>query len=348
MAQVNLTIIGLQRLGTSFGLAVQRLKENPDIKHEFIITGSDEDRDILQEAHKKGAIDQEVRDLESAVEKADLVFLASPYGIAADVFSMIGPALKPGAVVMDTSPVKLASIAWADKHFRRNDEGQSLAYLVGTTAMLNPAHLNDPGQDMETAYADLFDGGLFVLSPAPDCPEEAVQLVADLAALMGVKLHFADPAEHDGLIASMEGLPILLQLALFRSLNNSQAWDDLRRFGNTTFALATHRLSSGAPGDLAALVTRNRANILRSLETLIGTLEEVRDLVATGDEEAVEGTFADAMDRYERWQIARRKSDWGDRPPTPQMDARGLLGGLFVPLGMRRPKDRPGGKRPKR
>jgi prephenate dehydrogenase len=348
MAQVNVTIIGLQRLGTSFGLALKRLRENPKITHEFVVIGSDEDRDAMQEARKKGAIDQEMRDLERAVEKADIVFLASPYGIADEVFGVIGPALKPGAVVMDTSPVKLASMAWADKHFRRNDEGQPEVYLVGTTAMLNPAYLNDPGQAMETACADLFDGGMFVLSPAPDCPQEAVQLIADLVALMGVKLHFADPAEHDGLIAAMEGLPILLQLALFRSLSSSQAWDDLRRLGNATFALATRCLASGNPGDLAALVTRNRENTIRALEALIGTLEEVHDLLVKGDEDAVEGAFADAMEHYERWQSARRKNDWGDRPEMPQAQPRGLLGGLFVPLSMRKPKDQDNDKKQRR
>jgi prephenate dehydrogenase len=343
MARVNVTIVGLQRLGASFGLALKRLAKNPDIKHEFIITGSDEEVSFLKAAQKMGAIDHEVRALESAVEKADLVFLAAPYGIAADVFSVIGPALKPGAVVMDASPLKLVSIDWAKKHFRRNDEGQYEAYLVGVTPIVNPAYLHDPRRETEAASADLFDNGQFVVSPAPDCPQEAVQLIAELTDLLKIKAHFVDPAEHDGLIAGMEGLPVLLQFALFRSLSGSKAWGDLQRLGNTDFALATRRLMEGTPEDLSNPLTLNRDNTVRALENLIGTLDELRDLLLSGDDDMVTQAFADAMERYERWQKARRTNNWGDQPSAPAIQTPGLMGSLgnmLLPFGgKKRSKD---------
>ncbi len=343
MARVNVTIIGLQRLGASFGLALKRLAKSTDIKHEFVITGSDEESSVLKTAQKMGAIDQDIRNLESAVEKADLVFLAAPYGITADVFSIIGPALKPGAVVMDTSPLKLVSITWANKHFRRNAEGQYEAYLVGVTPVVNPAYLDDPRRDTEAASADLFDNGQFIISPAPDCPQEAVQLIAELTDLLKIKAHFVDPAEHDGLIAGMESLPILLQFALFRSLSGSKAWGDLQRLGNADFALATHRLVEGTPEDLSAPLTLNRDNTVRALENLIGTLDEIRDLFLAGDDEMVAQAFADAMERYERWQIARRSNNWGDRPSAPRVETPGLMGSLgnmLLPFGgKKRSKD---------
>src|SRR5260221_9991349 len=60
---------------------------------------------------------------------------------------------------------------------------------------------------------------ILVLSPAVNCPPEAIKFVSELAALLGLKLHFTDPAEHDGIIASMESLPLLMQLALFQTAN---------------------------------------------------------------------------------------------------------------------------------
>lgn len=343
MARVNVTIIGLQRLGASFGLALKRLTKNPDVKHEFVVTGSDEESSVLKAAQKVGAIDQEVRDLESAVEKADLVFLAAPYGITADIFSIIGPALKPGAVVMDTSPLKLVSIDWAKKHFRRNEDGQYESYLVGVTPIVNPAYLNDPRRETEAASADLFDNGQFVVSPAPDCPQEAVQLIAELTDLLKIKAHFVDPAEHDGLIAGMEGLPILLQFALFRSLSGSKAWGDLQRLGNADFALATRRLMDGTPEDMSAPLTLNRDNTIRALENLIGILDEIRDLLLAGDDDMVIQAFTDAMERYERWQKARRTNNWGDQPSVPTIRTPGLMGSLgnmLLPFGgKKRSKD---------
>ncbi len=343
MARVNVTIIGLQRLGASFGLALKRLMKMPGNQHEFIITGSDEDHTAMKTARQMGAVDQELRALDAAVEKADLVFIASPYGMTKDVFSVIGPALKPGAVVMDTSPLKLPAIAWAKQYFRRSAEGQYEAYLVGATPVINPAYLNDLGSDTSAARADLFDKGLLVVSPAPDCPQEAVQLIAELADLMELKVHFTDPAEHDGIIAAMESLPLLLQLGFFRSLSGSKAWDDLQRFGNPTFALATYHLGQTAPEDSAALIHRNRENTVRALESLIGTLDELRDVLASGDDITVTEVFTDSIERYERWLKARHTSKWGDQPEAPSLQPGGLMGSLgnmLMPFGgKKRSKD---------
>jgi prephenate dehydrogenase len=339
MARVNLTIIGLQRLGASFGLALKRQMKAPDAQHEFVITGSDEDQAAMDEALKLGAIDKKVRDLASAVEQADLVILASRHGLTEDIFRAIGPSLKPGAVVMDTSPLKLAAIGWAKKHFRRGSSGEYEAYLVGVTPIVNPDYLADPRGETDAAQADLFDKGQLVISPAADCPQEAVQLVADLASLLDLKVHFTDPAEHDGLVAAMENLPALIQLGLFRSLSTSSAWGDLQRLSNPRFALATYLLEQGSPEDFALPIHENRENTIRALETLIGTLDEVRDVLLTGDDLMLQQAFSDAMQRYERWQVARRRNDWGDQPEAPQLPSGNLLGGLLGPFGRKKPKD---------
>jgi prephenate dehydrogenase len=342
MAKVNVTIIGLHRLGASLGLALKRLMKDPGQKHEFVVVGSDETPSVLDAALKLGAIDQKVRDLEAAVEKADLVFVTAPYSLVSDIFSIIGPALKAGAVVIDTSPLKLAAIDQAKKHFRRNKDGEYEAYLVGVTPILNPEHLEGLRGDTESARADLFDNGQIIISPASDAPEEAVQLIADLAGLLNVRAHFVDPAEHDGLVAAMEQVPALLQLAFFRSLNTSKAWGDLQRMGNPRFSLATYLLAQEAPEDLAQPIVRNRDNVVRALETLIGALDEIRDVLVSGDELTLEQAFTDASRRYERWQAARRKNNWGDQVEPPALPSTGLMGSLgsmLNPFGKKKSKD---------
>jgi prephenate dehydrogenase len=270
---------------------------------------------------------------------ADLVLLAAPYGMVGDLLSTIGPSLKPGAVVMDISPLKLPSIKWAKAHFRRNKDGDYEAYLVGVTPILNPQYIDDPRSDTNSASADLFDKGQFVISPAPDCPSEAVQLIAEVAGLLDLNVHFDDPAEHDGLAASMEGLPLLLQLALFRSLYTSKAWSDLQRLGNPEFSLTTHRLAQAKALDHGATVSHNRENSLRALDMFMNTLTEIRDLLTSSDDLIVAEAFDEAMQHYARWQHARRRNDWGDLPEPPAMPSgnlMGSLGSMFVPFGGRK------------
>ncbi|MHB8747937.1 MAG: NAD(P)-binding domain-containing protein [Aggregatilineales bacterium] len=123
MATVNLAILGLGRLGASFGLALKRYAKTPGAKHQFVITGYDETYNVTQAARKAEAIDQEARNAGAAVAKADLVILAARYGLHDALYQAFGPDLKPGAVVLDLSPLKLRAIARAAEYLPRDDQG---------------------------------------------------------------------------------------------------------------------------------------------------------------------------------------------------------------------------------
>jgi prephenate dehydrogenase len=326
MARVNVTLIGLQRIGASLGLALKRHMKTSDAQHEFFITGSDENRDSMRTATSLGAIDHETRDPAEAAEKADVVFVSTRYGITKDIFSIIGPVLKAGAVVVDLSPLKVPSIAWAKQHFRKSSEGNPEAYLVGITPLVNADYLTDTRLTSDAARADMFDQAGLIISPAANCPEEAVQLVADIADVIGLKVHFTDPAEHDTMIAAMETVPLLLNMALFRSVVGSSGWEDLQRFGNLPFALGTYRLFTDKPEDVAALMEHNRSDVIRALESLIASLREVTDLVHTTDAETVGDAFATTSEQYMKWRVARFTNKWKEDLDLPSAPSAGLLG----------------------
>jgi prephenate dehydrogenase len=301
MARVNVTLIGLQRIGASLGLALKRHMKTSDAQHEFLITGSDENRDSMRTATSLGAIDHETRDPAEAAEKADVVFVSTRYGITKDIFSIIGPVLKAGAVVVDLSPLKVPSIAWAKQHFRKSSEGNPEAYLVGITPLVNADYLTDTRLTSDAARADIAD-------------------------VIGLKVHFTDPAEHDTMIAAMETVPLLLNMALFRSVVGSSGWEDLQRFGNLPFALGTYRLFTDKPEDVAALMEHNRSDVIRALESLIASLREVTDLLHTTDAETVGDAFATTSEQYMKWRVARFTNKWKEDFDLPSAPSAGLLG----------------------
>jgi prephenate dehydrogenase len=309
------------------GLALKALNKQPGTQHQFAITGYDGTASLGDQAVKLGAVDRAERALPAAVSKADIVFLDLPFHEVESALSLMGGALKSGAVVMDASLLKQPAIAWAKTHLRQNQAAEPEAYLVGVHLLLNPGQIADYRDTLDAARADLFNGGLMIISPASDCPEEAVQLVADLAGLLGVKQHFADPYEHDGIIAAMEGLPLLLQLALFRSLSRSKSWDDLRWMGNTAFFLGTYQLGQGDPEALGKVLHQSREVLLRRVDDAMETLNELRDVLRAGDEMAISEALDGAMNSYVKWDKARRSNEWLPTPAIPS-PAEG-----FRPLG---------------
>ena len=335
MANVNVTIIGMNRLGTSFGLAIRALNGKPDHKHTFKVTGCDKRAEKVRKAAELGALDAQQLDFEAAVQNADIVLLCAPYSETESVLALIGGALKAGAVVVDNAPLKMPSLAWAERYLLRDSDGDQQAYLVGITPILNPSYLSLPDESPESGRADLFEDGVMIISPAPNCPPDAVQLVSDLSELLGVKVHFTDPAEHDSIAAGMEGLPLLLQLALFKTLHDSPTWNDAQWFGNPSFVLATYRLIESDPEALGALLYRNRQNLTHRLDALMEQLARLREMLQVEDELLIGELFQTAMNDYAEWHAARLRNKFSTEPDVSDAadQARSSLSlfGAFVP-----------------
>ena len=351
MATITIAILGLGRIGASFGLALKRYAKTPGAQHQFVISGYDELPAAAKEALKMEAIDQDARSPGAAVSKADVVILSARYGLHPDLYELTGPLLKAGAVIVDLAPLKQEALKRAQKHLPRDEQGQSLAHMVGATPILNPAVLFeavDPITETSRARADLFDGGALVVTPDADTRSEAVQLVVDLASLIGINIHFVDPAEHDGLITMMETLPLLAGLALFRTAAQDGAWDDRQRFGNTAFALATHGLGQFAPDDAAAFFAGDRAQMLQTLDAYIAALETIREFLVDDDPKLIETAFDRTTARRDEWLNARRKNKWDSKTevkPTEKMNVVSVLGSRFLPRALRPGDNKSNGSR---
>ncbi len=299
MANVAITLIGLDRRTASLGLALKRYAAAPGARHTFTITGYDEDPFAVEAAEKLEAVDQVAKDPALALQNADLVYVAMPYHAVKTIFEVIGPVCKRGA--------------------------------VGASIIANSELIGDPRTTPDAASADLFDNATLALCAAPDCPPEAVALVSDLAALLGMKLRFMDAAEHDGAIAATEMLPLLLQLAVFESIQSSPGWSDLQHLTNAPFALATFRLGLEDPKDVAMLLNLNRDNNIRVLESVIAQAGEIITQLRTDEREILEDTFDHATKAYAMWEQARRGSKAAARN-EPQMVAGPRLFGALPGL----------------
>jgi prephenate dehydrogenase len=343
---VNVAIVGLDRVSTSIGLALKRYQNQPRAEHSFTIIGRDTRTQPMKTAQQIGAIDNFNRALLKATDNADLIVLTPPYGETEETLERLGPKLKPGAVVLDLSPLKQPSIQWANTYFPKDKNNTPLSYLVGITPVVNANHLYDADLSADAATAELFDDADILVTPDAKCPSEAIALTEDIIKLLGGRSHFVDPVEHDGLIAATEGLPALLGTALFQLLKQSEGWMELRRMVNPSFALAIHQLRYQSPTDMHAFFAANRANLARNLETLIGILDQLRDVLVDDqdpDQEKLAIYLSRTKDAWEKWDVKRHSGKWDevqeDMQPLP--GPLGSLGTFFTPT--RRPPDRDDG-----
>lgn len=329
MAELHIAVIGLGRVGTSIGLALQAYNDKPDSSNHFTVVGNDPVGSAERTAEKIGAIAETARTPADAAANKDLVVIASSYSEVRGIFQNIGSSLKPGAVVLDLSPLKLPSMEWAKAHWPAE------AHLVGGTAVINPIYLWDGLDDGEHARADLFEDGSMLLAPSPSAAPDAVELVSQFSNIIGCDVHFLDPAEHDGLAAATEGIPALLGVGFFRALAGGKSWPEIQRLTNPAFGRTTHRLMDTHPDALRDLLLNNRDNTIRQLDNVIASLQSLREVLAENDFDAVEATLVDAENRYGNWLKRRSSGKWDDmlddeKPSMTGSFLSGMLGGFLA------------------
>ncbi len=339
--RVNVAVVGLDRLSTSFALALKRYQESPKAEHTFNIVGRDLRGQAMKEAVKLGALDNFNRKLQNAVSQADVVLVNVPPAQLQELYARLGGTLKSGAVVLDMTPLKRPVMGWADEFFPRDAEGHPLVYVVGITPIVNIQGLYHGDREVRSARADLFQNAEVLIAADAACPAGAIALAEDLVTLVGAQPHFIDPVEHDGLIAATEGLPALTGIALFDMLRQSEGWPELRRMVNPTLALTFQALRDYSADDLVAFFSLGRQDVLRHLEGLLHTLETLRDVLA---EEAEDGEYIKleaylerVAQAWERWEVKRHSGEWEKGATAQSMP--GPFGGLGRFLTLRRPDD---------
>lgn len=331
MADVNVTILGLERLGTSFGLALKRYMTNKEAHHTFTITGSDARGYNSKTAKEAGAIDKVENNPAKAVKGAHIVLMTAPYNQVEELYQIIGYDLMPGAVVLDTSPLKKPSIKWAADTLPHTPE--VAAYMVGLTPVLNPEVLYAIDNEVETARVDLFDNGVFLLAPAADCPAEAVELASEVTRIVGSNPHFVDVYEHDGFAAAMEGLPVVVSVALFNALYRSNGWSDIQRSANPTFGAVMSPLRFQHPDAMWALLHYNRELTAHHLTALIDNLTQLRDgLLTDEDGLGVEALVVEGASQYQEWEGHRLANRWdkGEDDHMPKGGMMSNMGGMLL------------------
>ena len=296
---VQITIVGLGQIGTSVGLA---LADHKDILYRV---GHDREISIAKHAQKLGALDKTMINLPSAVEDADLVLLSLPMDQMRETLSVIALDLKPGAVVMDTGPVKQVMAGWAQEILPEE------RYYVGLTPVINPKYLHNIESGVEAAHKDLFRDGLMAIVAPSGVPSEALKLAVDLTRLLGAEMLFADLLEIDGLMATTHALPQLMAAALLDATVDQPGWLEGRKVAGRSYAEVASTIHHPTSADsLSSSALLNRENVVRVIDSVIASLQTIRNEIDQEQSDALIKRLASARGGYDEWWRQRQTSDW--------------------------------------
>jgi prephenate dehydrogenase len=320
MSKPRITIVGLGLIGGSIGLALRQTG------NDYEVVGHDREQTVAGKARKLGAVSKTEWNLVSACEAADLIIIATPVMAIKDTLTAIAPYLKPGCLITDTASIKRPVMDWVKEILP-----ETVNFVGGDPIISQEASIGgSPPTGIEGARADLFQGGLYCLTPLPETAPQAVELATDLVYLLGARPFFLDAAEHDGLVAGVDHLPFVLSAALLGTTVTSPAWREMRKLAGDAFQGAT-RFSSGDAATYRDACLTNGENIVRWIDVCLARLKELREVIAAQEAEELEKTFEEVMSVRDRWLREKADGRWELAegtlaPPTQQSFLRRLIG----------------------
>jgi prephenate dehydrogenase len=255
-------LVGVGLIGGSLGMVLRRRRLAGEV------VGVVRAAPAIEAARARGAIDRGTTDADAGVRGADLVVLAVPPDLVVSLARRVIPHLRPGALLTDVASVKAEIV-----------RGVEAALPPGGGAVFVGGHpmAGNEGQGLEAAAPDLFEGAVYLLTPTPGTPPDAVRrLVALIRGIGAVPVEMA-PEEHDRRVALVSHLPYLVAAALIGATGDAAPSAGPAFLGATRVA--------GSPVPLWAQICRlNRTQIHRALRAFREELSRLEAALDDGRE----------------------------------------------------------------
>lgn len=286
LAECSVTVVGLGLMGASLCLDLTRRQLCREVRGVALRVDT-----VLQAFHAH-AVDEATNDLHTGVLGADIVILATPVRTIVDTLAEIGPKLWPGTLVMDMGSTKRTIV-------------QAMQELpAGVQPVGGHPMCGKESAGFAAAVEGLYQRAPWVLTPLPRTAPEALELATELARAVGARPLVLDAERHDHMVAAISHLPFLVASALVAAVaDTAESEPALWRLAAGGFRDTSRVAASNTAMFLDILMT-NRSEVLAQLDAMGRHLDELRDLLARGDEAALCDKLARSQLLRSRWKQA--------------------------------------------
>ena len=288
MTKLNLSVLGLNRVGISIGMALA--KNSQDIH----TVGFDQEKKIKAQVEKRKIFSATTNSLKDAVQSADVVVISLPLDEVQVTFKDIATLLINEAMIVYCGwlPGKVAK--WAQEILPGN------VFFTALTPAFNPKYIKQNQSDEPSA--DLFDHSLMFVSHLPIIPPAVVETATALTKLLGATPYFSDLLEVDGFQTLTHILPSIAAAAVMLEVENEPGWEDARKLAGENFAYSTlpldHLMESY---DLGQSLLLNGENSLRIIGNLQAALAQLGTLISEGKSEELKTILENMIASRNSW-----------------------------------------------
>lgn len=272
----TILIVGLGLIGGSIAKALKRACPQQRI------LATDENAESLHLAFQEKIVD-EVGSLAHCCPLADIVIVALPPRISAEILIEIESAIRPVTVVTDVASVKSHIVE------RVNTLG------LNFRKQFVPGHpiAGSEQSGYKVSRADLFNQRNVILTPQLQTNARAIAMVNALWRETGANVLGMSLLNHDRVLAATSHLPHLLAFAIVDVLVNQKQSEDIFRFAAGGFADFS-RLASSDPRMWSDIFIANAVATEAVLDDYIENLQQLKKAIHTNDHQFLMRKFQSA------------------------------------------------------
>jgi cyclohexadieny/prephenate dehydrogenase len=221
-----------------------------------------------------------------AARDADLVILCLPIGVCGKLAQVIGPALKPGAIVTDVGSVKGAIVRDCGPHIPKGVHFIPGHPIAGTEQ-----------SGPRSGFSSLFHGRWCILTPPENCDVAALEKLTQFWQALGSNVDVMTADHHDLVLAITSHLPHLIAYntvataADLETVTNSE----VVKYSASGFRDFT-RIAASDPTMWRDIFLNNKEAVLEMLGRFSEELAVLQRAVRWGDGETLFNLFTRARE----------------------------------------------------
>ncbi len=323
------TIIGLNQIGVSLGMALAHMKD------KIICVGHDRETKVANRIERLKIFYQIVYNLRGAVEKADAVFICVPFDEVRETFEAIKDLLKPGAIIVDMSILKKPAGEWAEELLPEENP------YIGIYPTINPEYETLPKLEPESARPDLFKGRILFLASGGKTSQEALQFGVELSEDLDCKWIFIDREEFDGSLMAFEFIGQILSAAMLGMIRNQPGNQEGQKIAGGTFTALGSVINNIDDRELLGKSWGvNRELLNQYLDMIMAEIIRIKELLDPERAKELEGYLQQSRQFFMDWEGHHQVGKWdkfSDKPVTSP----GKVLGRLVEFGMFKDKNKP-------
>lgn len=270
----RMAIAGVGLIGGSLAQAVKERK----VVGEVVGVGRNEER--LKRAREAGIIDSYTARIDDSLGTVDLMVIATPVCMIADLVEKMIPFLQEGTVITDVGSVK--------KEIVEQVEGfmPDTLHFVGGHPIAGTEN-----SGFEHSFSTLFENRKCILTPVESTNQQALKQVEELWSRVGSVVICLNCDEHDEILAAVSHLPHIVAYGMVNCLLTIEGFEEtIFSFSAGGFKDFT-RIAGSDPAMWRDISLMNRDKLLSMIERFQSYLDELKEAIEQKDGEKLFAEF---------------------------------------------------------